>query len=293
MNYPILAQDPVPTRLKLLWRDVESGKLTKSDFADQQESLLESYKEIWADALKLPGEQNLTHSLCLEIAQLTGCKDVDLVEKRCRKAMHAMKEEWDQKVQLDNEKSIEHYYDQSEEYAYELMWWHTLEEDTSPLAYVCALHLALKQGCSSAMDFGAGPGTGSLLFASHGIDVTLADISSTLLDFSRRRLKARNIPAAFIDLKVEAPPKDAYDFITAMDVFEHIAEPEHTAEMLADCLRPGGILFGRFSSEDDPERPSHIARDFQPMFDRLNVLGFTEIWRDEWLWGHQAFQKAQ
>jgi SAM-dependent methyltransferase len=121
----------------------------------------------------------------------------------------------------------------------------------------------------------------------------LADISSTLLDFSRRRLKARGISAIFIDLKDSKLPTGKYDFITAMDVFEHIAEPEKAVEPLAGALRPGGILFGRFNVESDENHPSHIARDFGPMLDRLAELGFEECWRDEWLWGHQAFRKVR
>ena len=31
--------------------------------------------------------------------------------------------------------------------------------------------------------------------------------------------------------------------------------------------------------------------DFAPTFARLRELGFVEAWRDEWLWGHQVFQK--
>lgn len=292
MTFSILAGDPVPTQLKNFWSEVHAGRLTSERFVEKEESLLQAYIEIWSDAMRLPGEDNLTHSLCLELGRLTGCDDLDVVKERCRRAVHAMKEDWESTVREDDEKTIEEYYDKSEHYAYELMWWHTLEEDRSPLAYVCALHLALKNGCASAMDFGAGTGAGSLLFARHGAEITLADISSALLDFSRRRLEARGVPATFIDLKTDTLPERTYDFITAMDVFEHIAEPEKTAEMLAGSLRPGGILFGRFAAEEDPERPSHIAKDFQPMFDRLAELGFSEIWRDEWLYGHQAFRKA-
>ena len=120
----------------------------------------------------------------------------------------------------------------------------------------------------------------------------MADISSTLLDFSRRRLKARGIPATFIDLKTNELPAGKYDFITAMDVFEHIAEPEKAVEPVASALRPGGILFGRFNVQPDEDHPSHIAHDFGPTFERLAKLGFEECWRDEWLWGHQAFRKV-
>ncbi len=292
MTFSIFAGDPVPTQLKNLWSEVHAGRMTSEQFVEKEESLLQEYIQVWSDAMRLPGEDDLTRSLCLELGRLTECPDLEAVKERCRKAVHAMKEDWESTVREDDEKTIEQYYDKSEHYAFELMWWHTLEEDRSPLAYVCALHLALKNGCASAMDFGAGTGSGSLLFARHGAEITLADISSTLLDFSRRRLGARDVAATFIDLKSESLPKNNYDFITAMDVFEHIAEPEKTAEMLAESLRPGGILFGRFAAEEDPERPSHIAKDFQPMFDRLAELGFTEVWRDEWLYGHQAFRKA-
>lgn len=292
MTFPILSEPPIATQLKSLWTEVDEGRMTREQFQQKQEVLVGLYQEIWSDVLRLPGETDLTHSLCLELGRLTGREDLAGVKIICQKAMHAMKEDWETHVRPEDEKTVEAYYDQSETYAYELMWWHTLEEDRSPLAYVSALHLALQNGCASALDFGSGVGTGSLLFARHGASITLADISSTLLNFSSRRLAARDVASAQIDLKSESLPEDAYDFITAMDVFEHIAEPEKTVESLARSLRPGGILFGRFAAEIDAERPSHIARDFQPMFDRLGELGFTETWRDEWLWGHQAFRKS-
>ncbi len=292
MTFPILAEPPVPTQLKTLWAEVDAGTLAQDEFSKKEANLIGAYTEIWADALRLPGESDLAHSLCLELSRLTGCHDLDEVKKRCQRAMLAMKEDWESKVRPEDEKTVEEYYDKSEHYAYELMWWHSLEEDHSPLAYVSALHLALQNGCSSALDFGAGVGSGSLLFARHGASVSLADISSTLLDFSKRRLADREVPATYIDLKTEALPENAYNFISAMDVFEHIAEPEKTAETLANSLKPGGILFGRFAAEEDEERPSHIAKDFGPMFEKLNQLGFTETWKDEWLWGHQAFRKA-
>ncbi len=291
MKFSILSEPPVPTQLKSLWAEVEAGRLSKEEFVEREERLLQSCVAVWTDALMLPGESDLVRSLCLELANLDGSHDPALVEKRCRQAVRAMKEDWDSTVDADNEKTIEKYYDRSEHYAYELMWWHTLAEDRSPLAYVCALQLALQNGCGAALDFGAGVGAGSLLFARHGCQVGLADISSTLLDFSRRRLGARGTPATYIDLKTEGLGAEAYDFITAMDVFEHIAEPDKTVETLAASLRPGGILFGRFAAELDPERPSHIAKDFQPMFNRLADLGFTDLWQDEWLWGHRAFRK--
>jgi hypothetical protein len=57
-------------------------------------------------------------------------------------------------------------------------------------------------------------------------------------------------------------------------------------------LKPGGYIYGRFAAETDRERPQHIVLDFQPVFDRFAQLGIKEVYRDDWLWGHQVFQKA-
>ncbi len=54
---------------------------------------------------------------------------------------------------------------------------------------------------------------------------------------------------------------------------------------------PGGFLYGRFACREDDERPQHIVHDFEPAFERLRALGFSLVWEDEWLWGHQVFQK--
>ena len=103
--------------------------------------------------------------------------------------------------------SIEQFYDTSQATIYELMWWHTLGDDNSPLAYVTALHFAQQHGCQRYLDFGAGVGAGGILFARHGLEVTLADISSTLLGFSQWRLDRRGLAATYIDLKVGRLPQ--------------------------------------------------------------------------------------
>ena len=94
-----------------------------------------------------------------------------------------------------------------------------------------------------------------------------------------------------LDQKSSRLPAARYDMVTAMDVWEHLVDPVATVDEIADALVPGGFLFGRFAAEPDPKYPQHIVTDFEPTFKRLAERGFTEVWRDEWLWGHQAFQK--
>jgi hypothetical protein len=72
---------------------------------------------------------------------------------------------------------------------------------------------------------------------------------------------------------------------------EHLTDPVRTVDTLADVIVTGGFLYGRFAAQPDPDYPQHIVTDFQPTFDRLAQRGFVEVWRDDWLWGHQVFQK--
>ena len=171
------------------------------------------------------------------------------------------------------------------------MWWHTLADDRSPLAYVAALELATGAAGRRYLDFGSGVGSGGLLFQRHGFAVTLADVSGVLLAFCRQRFAARGAAATCLDLRRVELPAAAFDFVTAMDVFEHLVDPVAAVDTLARCLAPGGYVYGRFAADADDDRPQHIVHDFAPVLDRFASLGFSEVFRDDWLWGHRALRK--
>lgn len=280
----------LPDRLRELW--TFRSELTPDALRREEQGLLEAYRCVWADALRMKEHGDLKESLLAELSRYTGC-DLNNVELQCRVAAAAVREEWRRRgTSLTDPTTIERFYDETEAYLFDLMWWHTLADDSSPLAYVVAMKLAMQHGCRTYLDFGAGVGSAGILFARHGFEVTLADISSTLLEFSRWRLRQRQLGAALIDLKTVALPAARYDIVTAMDVWEHLVDPIATVDQLADAMMPGGILYGRFSAETDPRYPQHIVTDFGPTFQRLAERGFVEVWRDDWLWGHQAFQKG-
>jgi len=281
----------LPDQLKDLWRCVSENYMTKTEFCAEQDRLLDGYRNTWGRALLLDGQSDLQESILLELGRYSGCDDQGEIHLRCTRALAHMKGEWKGKVSSEDRQSVEQFYDKSHAMIYELMWWHTLCEDTSPLAYVVALHFARNHGCRHYLDFGAGVGSGSILFARHGFEVTLADISSSMLDCSQWRFEARKLPARYIDLKGSRLPSNAFDMVAAMDVFEHLVDPVGAVDDLQHVLKPGGFLFGRFHAEVDEDRPHHIVQDFAPTLDRLHALGFVEVWKDEWLWGHQVFQK--
>jgi SAM-dependent methyltransferase len=281
----------LPEHLKDFWQAVERHQRSREDYTREYDRALAEYRQTWERALILPARDDLCESLLTEIASYTKCPDVAMVRCRCEEAVANVKREWEEKVQSEDRLSIEQFYDESSAMLHELMWWHTLGDDLSPLAYVLALRFAQRHGCKSYLDFGAGVGAGGLVFAAHRLQTSLADISSSLLRFSAWRLGLRKLPAQYLDLKRCDLPRECFDFITAMDVFEHLSDPVEVVEKLWKALKPGGFLYGRISAEPDEDRPQHIVQDFEPTFERMRALGFVEVWRDDWLWGHQVFQK--
>jgi SAM-dependent methyltransferase len=285
------AEKPLATQLRELWARTDAQDITREAAMAEQERLLDGYRQVWIQALLLNGESDLTHSILTEIARRGGTEDLISVQRRCQEAVQFLKQAWQEKVQTVDASNVERFYDQTTSFIDELMWWHTLNEDDTPLAYVVALKFAAAHGVREILDFGSGVGSGGLLFAKHGFPVTLADISSVMLDFCGWRFAQRGLAVRLMDLKARKLPKQSFDFITAMDVFEHLTDPVDAVDLLADALKPRGYIFGRFAAEFDPDRPMHIVQDFQPVFARFEEKGFREVWRDDWLWGHQVFQK--
>jgi len=287
----VVTSELLPDKLKKLWQSVVEEKLTAEGFQKQSERMLDEYRHVWRRALTLEGHDDLVESLLTELARYVQCESPDEIRRRCQLALSDVKGEWDGTVDRDNRSSVEQFYNESQAMMYELMWWHTLTDDDSPMAYVVALQFAQQHGCRQYLDFGVGVGSGAILFARHGMEVAAADISSPMLEFSEWRLSLRGLQASLIDLKKNGLPEAAFDMVTAMDVFEHLVDPVAVTDEICRALKPGGFLFGRFASEVDEDRPHHIVQDFSPTLDRLKTLGLVEVWKDEWLWGHQVFQK--
>jgi SAM-dependent methyltransferase len=281
----------LPQELAATWDDVIRGRLTAADYEQERERLFAEYRQQWCGALALAGREDLIASLSGELSDYLGVP-ADEVARLCRDAAERIEREWREQVSPGAPDSIQRFYDRAEVHLHELTWWHTLADDDSPLAYVVALRFGQAHHCRDYLDFGSGVGSAGILFAGAGFSVCLADISSTLLDFSRWRLQARGLDVQHLDLKHQRLPAEAFDIVTAMDVFEHLVDPVAAVDQLWRTLRPGGFLFGRFAATADDSRAEHIVTDFDPVFQRMQQLGMAQVWDDAWLWGHQAFQKV-
>jgi 2-polyprenyl-3-methyl-5-hydroxy-6-metoxy-1,4-benzoquinol methylase len=205
---------------------------------------LADYRNRWAEALLPERYTDLQGSVLAELSRYTGCSNLDALRQRCQLPARTIEHEW-QRRPPQGQQGIEEFYDTSTTYIYDLMWWHTLADEDSALGYVTALQLAEQHRCCCHLDYGAGVGSGSLLFSHNGFQTTLADISSSLLDFSKWRFEIRQRSKPhFVDLKAASLPSESFDIITAMDVFEHLADPVGAVDHLWRALRPGGFLFG-------------------------------------------------
>jgi SAM-dependent methyltransferase len=283
-----------PELLDKLWQSVERKEVSEEEYALAEEKMLDAYLSVWRRALILEGHPDFQESLLSELSRYLGCADMAEIRKRCQGAVKAIKEAWHEKTnRISDRAAVEDFYHHNQAMLYELMWWHSLDDDTDPLGYVTALHFARQYGCRSYLDFGAGVGAGAILFARHGFEVSLADISSALLGFSKWRLDLRKLEGEYIDLKAQGLPREAFDFVTAMDVFEHLFDPVGAVEDLGGAMKPGAYLFARLHADANEDRPLHIVHDFGPVYTRLGELGFKEVWRDDWIWGHQVFQKPR
>ena len=129
----MISEQPLAVQLRELWARVETHELTSDDAMVEQDRLLTGYRQIWSDALRLKGERDLTHSTLVELAARHRTSDLAAVRKRCEDAVKSLKTAWDKDVQTVDTPHVERFYDRTELFIDELMWWHTLNEDDTRL----------------------------------------------------------------------------------------------------------------------------------------------------------------
>ncbi|HSL00414.1 MAG TPA: mycofactocin biosynthesis glycosyltransferase MftF [Rubrobacteraceae bacterium] len=230
-------------------------------------------RETWKKALVLDPHSELQASLIGELAEYLGASEKVVLE-RCRAGAVEVAEAW-RAAAPRSAAEVSDFYRNSDVYLYDLTWWHALSEDESALSQVQALELAAGYRARTVLDFGSGIGSLGLLFAQNGLDVTLAEINTSLNDYARRRFDRRGLSARFLDVGSDALPEAAFDFVSAIDVLEHVPDPRSTLVALAAALRPGGTLFIRLPPDADSSRPMHLWHGPDTV---LRHLGETGLW---------------
>jgi 2-polyprenyl-3-methyl-5-hydroxy-6-metoxy-1,4-benzoquinol methylase len=152
------------------------------------------------------------------------------------------------------------------------MWWHA--NDPWPAANVAILDYAKTHSMQSYLDFGSGVGANGILFAKHGFDVTVADVSRTMLDFARWRLERRGLAAQFLYLREQALPSSRYDLVSAVDVMEHVVNPARELKRLGRATKSGGALVFNCLTGIDPDKPMHIIHSSYDLYRGVRAAGF-------------------
>jgi len=114
--------------------------------------------------------------------------------------------------------------------------------------FAALLHgLDLYPGCD-ILDFAAGTGWTSRIFAQMGCNVTSTDVSQSALLIARRMLDTYPLIGSFGQLKflssehMNTLDRESFDRITIMDGFHHIADQLQLLKDFFRLLRPGGYV---------------------------------------------------
>jgi 2-polyprenyl-3-methyl-5-hydroxy-6-metoxy-1,4-benzoquinol methylase len=183
------------------------------------------------------------------------------------------------------------FYNSVVSWSFDLLWYSYLQTVgfAAPNHVVVADWLPEPAAGARLLDFGSGVGVTAQLFATLGYEVTLADISTSLLDFARWRLERRGVKAEYLQLPADLPPA-SYDVITALDTLAHVPDAEQTASELYAATRPGGLLVTNFDTRRRSERNAwHLYDDDLPLRWAIERAGFVQLAHiDGDLWVYQA-----
>jgi len=142
---------------------------------------------------------------------------------------------------------IRRFYSETTEYLFDLAHWNasnTFKEVINYLPRVDGLKV---------LDFGAGTGGLALLLHKRGADVDYLDLPGLVTEFAKFRSNGR---VNFID-SLEGN-SEAYDLIIAIDVFDHLPDLPEQLKMIAQALKPDGILFFHNNFGQLELHPQHI-----------------------------------
>jgi 2-polyprenyl-6-hydroxyphenyl methylase / 3-demethylubiquinone-9 3-methyltransferase len=93
----------------------------------------------------------------------------------------------------------------------------------------------------TALDVGCGAGLLAEPLARLGAQVTAVDAAPELIDGARDHAAGQGLPIDYRAVGVESVD-GKFDLVTAMEVIEHVAEPQDFIDDLAARLAPGGLI---------------------------------------------------
>ena len=232
--------------------------------------------ELFRASLRLRGIPDVRAAVLDDLSSYFGLPAEECVE-RCRNWETWSVKEWSA-ADRSSKNWMTDFYRTTQSWAFDLLWFAYLQAEGYGLpSSVLALQaMATRSHGQAHLDFGSGVGVTSQLFARAGYETTLADISTSLLDFARFRLSRRGQAARFIDLGDDKLEPGRYDVITALDTLAHIPDLAGVVAGLHAALRPGGWLITNFDVRPpSPENAWHLYDDDLNLRAILHRAGFV------------------
>jgi SAM-dependent methyltransferase len=100
--------------------------------------------------------------------------------------------------------------------------------------------LVERTGAREAHEVGCGEGELAIRLASRGLRVRGSDAFPSVLEEARRRAAAAGVEIEFEARPVDAlePERDAAELVLCCEVLEHLDDPKHALDVLAELARP-------------------------------------------------------
>lgn len=108
------------------------------------------------------------------------------------------------------------------------------------IAHIVAAHYAR---AVRILDVGCGGGLLSNFLAEQGHTVTGIDLSAPSLQVAKERDKTQRVDYIRADALNLPFEQESFDVVCAMDILEHVAQPEQLIAQASRVLKPGGLFF--------------------------------------------------
>ncbi|WCS22786.1 class I SAM-dependent methyltransferase [Methylobacterium sp. NMS14P] len=203
-----------------------------------------SAEATWKDILVNGSDLPPTQAVLLQLSEYSG-KPVGEVKEIATNSNSISKQKWDE-ADRSTPEGLRSFYLRNHNWVFGTLSYHARQAEgligpTPPLPVQVAEALKdLPPG--RHLDFGCGVGTASLLFGRYGWLLTLADVSTPLLDFAKWRTQQAKARAEFVDLNTEDLPANHFDLITAFNTMAHVPNAVSSISQLRKALKPDGLL---------------------------------------------------
>jgi len=200
-----------------------------------------------------------------ELAEFVS-QDLALVKQRCQFASAELAYQW--KYQKDDPIA---YYRESDLYIFDLTTYQTVLKNHD--IHKWYQNLIKNYGWKTGLDFGGGIGEYTIVACKNGVKMDFLEIEgSKTLEYARWRFQKHGVRPLFRgeNFKIDQD----YDFIVAMDVFEHMEKPEPVIKAIAEHTKylfcnPEQIKFNWLY-------PQHISKfTLEPYFENIGAY----LWR--------------